>query len=113
MHAFLGKSIVVVNMVVSRLHARFEERAEKLALGRTGLDLHRPRAAAIGTGTLVKGLGSLKVRKAIRIGPSLEALARPIIIVPGIAADPIHPVYRRGAAEDSPTRLIDVAILDI
>jgi hypothetical protein len=111
--ALLPEGIVVLDPDVASLHAGLEEGLVHRMVGLAGLDLHRAGAAAIGVAALVEGLRALEVRQAGRVAPAFEAAICPVVVVPGIAADPVQPVDRGGPAEHAAARLVDLAVLQM
>src|SRR5262249_29835164 len=113
MHALLAEGVVVLRPAIARVHAGLQKGLVELAFGWAGLDPHRPAAAAIGIWPLVEALRPLEIGQAMGIGPAGQPLSRPIVVVPRIAADPVHAVNGGGAAEDPAPRLIDSAPVEI
>ena len=108
MNALLAKGVVIVDERQAVLLAGRKKRLIQRVLGRAALDPHRTLAAAIWIGARREGLGLLEVGQAVGIGPAREAGRRPVVVIQRVAAHPVQPVDRGGAAQHAPARLIDL-----
>ena len=91
-NALLAEGIVIGDMRVASLSARLDERMIERALRPTSFDPHRAAAAAIAIRAASERLGAAEVRQAFGIAPAAQPKRRPIVVVPRVAAHPVHTV---------------------
>src|SRR4029079_15746683 len=99
---------------VAGLLAGPEERLEQRALRGAALEYERPVAAAPLVGAREARLHLLEVRQGVGGGPALHALvARPALVVHGVAALEDHPVDRARPAEDLAAGVVDAPAVHV
>jgi len=94
MHAFLLEGIGVFDPGPTGLLPGLQKRLVKRAFCRTGFNQHRPFAAAISITSLVVTFRLFEVWQHLGVAPSRISEFLPMVIIPRIAAHPVHPVDR-------------------